>query len=46
MIDSELFEAKQLYPFQSKTVTIIIDELEKNGADFNLLFQLLSLIHI
>ncbi len=40
MIDSELFEAKQLYPFQSKTVTIIIDELEKNGADFNLLFQL------
>uniref|UniRef100_UPI00404AD2FE DEAD/DEAH box helicase n=1 Tax=Fluviicola sp. TaxID=1917219 RepID=UPI00404AD2FE len=25
---------------QSKTVTIIIDELEKNGADFNLLFQL------
>ncbi|MEN9978066.1 MAG: hypothetical protein RLZZ569_691, partial [Bacteroidota bacterium] len=40
MIDPELFEAKQLYPFQSKTVTIIIDELEKNGADFNLLFQL------
>lgn len=40
MIDSELFEAKKLYPFQEKTVATIIDELEKNGADFNLLFQL------
>jgi len=40
MIDAELFEAKKLYPFQEKTVSIIIDELEKNGADFNLLFQL------
>ncbi len=40
MIDSELFEAKKLYPFQEKTVAIIMDELEKNGADFNLLFQL------
>ncbi|HLP54467.1 MAG TPA: DEAD/DEAH box helicase family protein [Fluviicola sp.] len=40
MIDSELFEAKKLYPFQEKTVATIMDELEKNGADFNLLFQL------
>ncbi len=40
MIDSGLFEAKKLYPFQEKTVTTIIDELDKNGADFNLLFQL------
>jgi superfamily II DNA or RNA helicase len=40
MIDSELFEAKKLYPFQEKTVAIIMDELEKNGADYNLLFQL------
>ena len=40
MIDSELFEAKKLYPFQEKTVAIIMDELDKNGADFNLLFQL------
>lgn len=40
MIDAELFEAKKLYPFQEKTVSTIIDELEKNGSDFNLLFQL------
>ncbi len=40
MIDAELFEAKKLYPFQEKTVATIIDELEKNGPDFNLLFQL------
>src|SRR6218665_1999912 len=40
MIDTELFEAKKLYPFQEKTVNTIIDELDKNGTDFNLLFQL------
>ncbi len=40
MIDTELFEAKKLYPFQEKTVNTIIDELDKNGFDFNLLFQL------
>jgi superfamily II DNA or RNA helicase len=40
MIDEELFKAKTLYPFQEKTVNTIIDELDKNGADFNLLFQL------
>ncbi len=40
MIDSDLYEAKKLYPFQEKTVLSILDELEKNGKNFNLLFQL------
>lgn len=40
MIDTELYEAKQLYPFQDKTVRIILEELERNGKKFNLLFQL------
>jgi len=40
MIDTELYEAKELYPFQERTVHAIIDELEKNGKKFNLLFQL------
>ena len=40
MIDTELYEAKELYPFQAKTVHSIIEELEKNGKKFNLLFQL------
>jgi superfamily II DNA or RNA helicase len=40
MIDLELYEAKKLYPFQEKTVFAIIEELEKNGKKFNLLFQL------
>lgn len=40
MIDLELFKAKELYPFQVKTVQSIIDELHKNGSDYNLLFQL------
>ena len=40
MIDTELYEAKKLYPFQEKTVKIILSELEENGANFNLLFQL------
>jgi superfamily II DNA or RNA helicase len=40
MIDTELYEAKTLYPFQEKTVHSIVDELEKNGKNFNLLFQL------
>lgn len=40
MIDTGLFEAKKLYPFQEKTVATIIEELDKNGSDFNLLFQL------
>lgn len=40
MIDTELYEAKELYPFQEKTVRSILEELEKNGKNFNLLFQL------
>jgi superfamily II DNA or RNA helicase len=40
MIDLDLYEAKKLYPFQVNTVTNILDELRKNGADFNLLYQL------
>ncbi len=40
MIDTELYEAKELYPFQQKTVSSIMLELEKNGKCFNLLFQL------
>ena len=40
MIDIELYEAKTLYPFQEKTVHSIVEELEKNGKNFNLLFQL------
>jgi superfamily II DNA or RNA helicase len=40
MIDTDLYEAKQLYPFQERTVTAILEELEKNGKDFNLLYQL------
>ena len=40
MIDTELYEAKTHYPFQEKTVHSIVDELEKNGKNFNLLFQL------
>jgi superfamily II DNA or RNA helicase len=40
MIDTEVYEAKTLYPFQDKTVTTILDELEKNGNNFNLLYQL------
>ena len=40
MIDTELYEAKTLYPFQAKTVHSIVEELEKNGKNFNLLFQL------
>ncbi|MCT4561948.1 MAG: DEAD/DEAH box helicase family protein [Crocinitomicaceae bacterium] len=40
MIDTQLYEAKALYPFQERTVTTILDELQKNGTDFNLLYQL------
>lgn len=40
MIDTELYEAKTLYPFQDKTVKIILQELEDKGKEFNLLFQL------
>lgn len=40
MIDTQLYEAKALYPFQVKTVETILTELRTNGADFNLLYQL------
>lgn len=40
MIDTDLYEAKKLYPFQDKTVNVILDELKENGKDFNLLYQL------
>lgn len=40
MIDTELYEAKKLYPFQEKTVNGILSELAENGPNFNLLFQL------
>jgi superfamily II DNA or RNA helicase len=40
MIDTELYQAKTLYPFQENTVASILEELEKNGKNFNLLYQL------
>lgn len=40
MIDFDLYEAKKLYPFQEQTVNQVLDELRKNGNNFNLLYQL------
>ncbi len=40
MIETHLYEAKTLYPFQAKTVESILSELKENGKNFNLLFQL------
>lgn len=40
MIDTDLYEAKKLYPFQEKTVLTILGEIQENGKDFNLLYQL------
>ncbi|MEY4350725.1 MAG: hypothetical protein RL078_786, partial [Bacteroidota bacterium] len=40
MLDIDLYEAKRLYPFQEKTVSQVLDELHKNGNNFNLLYQL------
>ena len=40
MIDTELYEAKTLYPFQESTINSILEELATNGRNFNLLFQL------
>jgi len=40
MIDTELYKAKKLYPFQENTVVNILEELKKNGKNFNLLYQL------
>lgn len=40
MLDTQLYEAKVLYPFQEKSVNEILKLLKDNGKDFNLLFQL------
>jgi len=40
MIDQSLFKKKELYPFQQRVVNQIIEEIQKNGENFNLLFQL------
>jgi len=40
MIDFDLYEAKKLYPFQEQTVHQVLEELRKNGTNFNLLYQL------
>ncbi|MFT7344538.1 MAG: superfamily II DNA or RNA helicase [Lentimonas sp.] len=40
MIDTGLYEAKTLYPFQENTVKTILTELETQGKNFNLLYQL------
>ncbi|MCH2234999.1 MAG: DEAD/DEAH box helicase family protein [Crocinitomicaceae bacterium] len=40
MIDESLFKKKELYPFQKEIVNQIIGKFNKEGADFNLLFQL------
>ena len=40
MLDTELYEAKTLYPFQRESVDQILSEISTNGQDFNLLFQL------
>lgn len=40
MLDTELYEAKTLYPFQKAAVDNILKEISTNGQDFNMLFQL------
>ncbi len=40
MLDTQLFTAKQLYDFQAKAVSVILDTLKENGPDFNLVYQL------
>ncbi len=40
MTEIQEYEAKTLYPFQQKTVDTILKEIEENGKNFNLLFQL------
>jgi superfamily II DNA or RNA helicase len=40
MLDTELYEAKTLYPFQKESVDKILEEISTNGQDFNMLFQL------
>ncbi|MFM7565315.1 MAG: DEAD/DEAH box helicase family protein [Flavobacteriales bacterium] len=40
MIDTGLYEAKTLYPFQKNTVDQILSEFREQKAPFNLLYQL------
>jgi superfamily II DNA or RNA helicase len=40
MIDTDLYKAKTLYPFQENTVNSILHEIEKNGVNYNVLYQL------
>lgn len=40
MLDTGLYEAKTLYPFQKESVDQILKEISSEGKDFNLLFQL------
>lgn len=40
MIDTDLYEAKNLYPFQEHTVKQVLNEFRNRGADYNLLYQL------
>ncbi len=40
MIDTDLYKAKKLYPFQENTVNQVLDELREQGSQFNLLYQL------
>ena len=40
MIDTDLYKAKELYPFQAATVEQVLQELKSNGQPFNLLYQL------
>jgi len=40
MIDTELFVAKKLYPFQDKAVNAIVEDLKESGTNYNLLYQL------
>jgi superfamily II DNA or RNA helicase len=40
MIDTDLYKAKKLYPFQENTVNQVLDELRTQGSQFNLLYQL------
>jgi superfamily II DNA or RNA helicase len=38
--EREVYDIKTLYPFQESTVSAILEELEENGHNFNLLYQL------
>jgi superfamily II DNA or RNA helicase len=40
MLETDLYQAQKLYPFQEKTVEMIIGEFEREGKTFNLLYQL------